>query len=95
MTACKSNLKNVGTALEMYSTDNEGVYPASLPSLMPQYLKTVPTCPSARKDTYSASYASHSAPDFYTFFCGGQNHLAASTTANYPQFSSRFGLIER
>ena len=27
LTACKSNLKNIGTALEMYSTDHAGRYP--------------------------------------------------------------------
>ena len=27
LTACKSNLKNIATALEMYSTDNSGQYP--------------------------------------------------------------------
>ena len=34
LTACKSNLKNIGTALEMYSTDNSAVIrPRSKPAL--------------------------------------------------------------
>ena len=30
LTACKSNLKNVGTALEMYAVDHNGRYPTQL-----------------------------------------------------------------
>ena len=29
LTSCKSNLKNIGTALEMYFTDHNGQYPHS------------------------------------------------------------------
>lgn len=41
---CRSNLKNIGTALEMYSTDFEGRYPRELGQLTPNYLKTIPNC---------------------------------------------------
>ena len=30
LTACKSNLKNIGTAMEMYSTDWGGKYPTAI-----------------------------------------------------------------
>lgn len=43
-TACRSNLKNLGTALEMYSTDHEGRFPAALSALTPGYLKSLPRC---------------------------------------------------
>jgi len=54
---CHNNLKNVGIALEMYSTDFAGRYPkddpehwyteeASLRQLTPNYLRAIPTCPS-------------------------------------------------
>ncbi len=54
---CLSNLKDVGTAMEMYSTDYAGRYPmvpgsrqftdqlVPLAQLKPGYLKAVPTCP--------------------------------------------------
>lgn len=58
--ACKSNLKNIGTALEMYSTDWGGKYPATLEVLSPNYLKIIPECPRAGKDTYSSSYSKSS-----------------------------------
>lgn len=95
LTACKSHLKNVGTALEMYSTDNGGLYPPSLAALTPNYLKTVPTCPSAGSDTYSPTFRRARGPDVYTFVCAGQNHTGAGVTGDYPQYSSVQGLIER
>jgi competence protein ComGC len=57
LTACKSNLKNIGTALEMYSTDWGARYPPSVALLTPNYLKTMPICPDASEDTYSRSYS--------------------------------------
>lgn len=42
---CYSNLKNIGTALEMYSADWSGKYPKSLYALTPNYLKQLPVCP--------------------------------------------------
>ena len=50
VTACKSNLKNIATALEMYSTDYGGRFPTAIASggaLTPNYLRTLPTCPAA------------------------------------------------
>lgn len=96
LTACKSNLKNLGTALEMYSTDNYGRYPKSLASLTPNYLKVIPNCPSARKDTYSDSFQSFwdgKKLDSYTINCQGNNHGSASVAPNYPVYSSYTGLI--
>ncbi len=56
LTACKSNLKNFGTALEMYAYDHAGRYPSSATQLTPNYLKTLPKCPTAGRDTYSSTY---------------------------------------
>lgn len=106
LTACKSNLKNLATACEMYSTDNKGHYPSSVSLLTPNYLKVIPNCPAAGADTYSATY--QSAPPSedksaeaetmgaYTFYCRGKNHeKASSTPENFPQYSSYQGLIDR
>lgn len=94
-TACKSNLKNIGTALEMYSTDASGRYATGLANLTPNYLKTIPTCPSAGSNTYTAGYTSASNPDAYSVVCSGTNHTAVDALANYPQYNSVQGLIER
>lgn len=60
-TACKSNVKNIATALEMYASDNAGQYPLALSKLVSSdrknsYLYAIPTCPAAGKDTYSSTY---------------------------------------
>ncbi len=62
LTACKSNLKNIGTGLEMYNTDWTGRYPHAMGALTPNYLKTIPQCPSAGIDPYSKSYVKESVP---------------------------------
>lgn len=53
-TGCLSNLKDIATALEMYSSDY-GVFPSSLEALTPDYLKSIPECPPTGKNTYSGS----------------------------------------
>jgi len=96
-TACKSNLKNIGTALEMYSTDNSGRFPTNPSTLTPNYLKSIPTCPSVGTVSYTtAGFTSVSVPDAYTVVCSGaSNHSGAGYGANYPQYTSTQGLVER
>lgn len=48
---------NVAMTLDMYATDNHGLYPDALAQVTPKYLKTIPTCPSVGRDTYSAGYS--------------------------------------
>ncbi|MCA9796795.1 MAG: hypothetical protein KC910_33525, partial [Candidatus Eremiobacteraeota bacterium] len=90
-TACKSNLKNIATACEMYSTDWSGRYPSKLDLLTPNYLKTIPTCPEAGKDTYSASYQVGTYPDSYRFACEGKHH--SEVASEDPYYTSDQGLI--
>jgi hypothetical protein len=47
---CKSNLKNIGTALEMYSSDYGGRNPDSLQKLVPRYLASIPTYDGPRRN---------------------------------------------
>ena len=100
-TACKSNLKNIGTALEMYSSDWSGKYPSSLTVLTPKYLKAFPECPPAGEFTYRARFGPN-APfnpdhyeDYYYVECYGENHTPISITGNYPAYNGIQGLIER
>lgn len=93
VTACKSNLKNIGTALEMYSTDNAGRFPTGLGPLVPNYLRVMPTCPSAGRDTYSRSYEAASNPDAYTVCCEGPHHAGAGLPPDYPKYTSTQGLL--
>ena len=95
VTGCKSNLKNIGTALEMYSTDAGGRFPTALARLTPNYLKAVPTCPSTGTRTYTSGYAAASNPDSYTVVCAGTNHGGVGLSTNYPQYNSVTGLVEK
>lgn len=101
LTACKSNLKNIGTALEMYSTDWSGHYPRNLATLTPNYLKTIPECPRAGRATYRLTIGLN-APlndgpfeDYYLVECMGESHTNVSVPANYPKYTGIEGLIDR
>jgi prepilin-type N-terminal cleavage/methylation domain-containing protein len=101
-TACQSNMKNIGTALEMYSVDHQGEYPADLTAgtagagdkLMPDYMATLPQCPAASADTYAGAYVQTRVPaDAYSFRCTGGNHTTITGTGTeFPQYSSAKGL---
>ena len=85
LTACKSNCKILATGLEMYATENAGRYPVSMSLLTAgHYLKVIPTCPTAGKETYSPSYKFEvakrdkagkvvSGRDYFEFCCSGDN----------------------
>ena len=96
---CKENLKNLGTAMEMYSTDWSGRYPSAFVKLTPNYLKTIPECPAAEKDTYSSTYqmrkGDHGDYEIYEVFCSGPNHVKVGVPADYPRYNGEVGLIER
>ncbi|MDQ7824946.1 MAG: protein kinase [Candidatus Eremiobacteraeota bacterium] len=92
LTACKSNLKNLGTAMEMYSTDNAGRYPPALSFVTPNYLKVIPTCASAGESTYRYIYTV--IPDTYTLWCSGSFHKSVTNKQDFPQYDSVQGLIE-
>lgn len=96
-TQCQANCKNIGTALEMYSTDNAGHYPTTaMTQLQPDYLRHIPECASAGTNTvYTSSYTANFNPDAYTFWCAGTNHSAVGVEQNYPQYNSTEGLKPR
>lgn len=103
LTMCKSNLKNLGTALEIYSTDHAGRYPISLNEVIPKYLKALPICPTAGYSTYRATFGLK-APfntgdyqDYYYLECTGAHHHEAGygVEPNFPAYNAIDGLIER
>ncbi|MBT9585694.1 prepilin-type N-terminal cleavage/methylation domain-containing protein [bacterium] len=104
LTACKSNCKNIATAMEMYASDNGGRYPtpAGAPDALltaGNYLKLIPTCPSAGSNTYSATYTVAQTPDGFSYNCAGNNHGKAytgftGTANNYPQYDAEQGLLD-
>lgn len=94
LVACTTNLKNIGTAMELYTVDYKGRYPTSMAILTPNYLKTIPECPVAGSDTYSSAYTFGVLPDSFDVFCEGSFHVGFTST-DYPRFNSGQGLIER
>jgi hypothetical protein len=88
LSGCESNLKAIAVQLELYSADHGGKYPATLHELVPKYLKAIPSCPVAKKDTYSASYKGGGAT--YSMCCAGHNH--PEVAANMPAYDSTNGL---
>ncbi|MCW5872921.1 MAG: hypothetical protein KIS61_37085, partial [Candidatus Eremiobacteraeota bacterium] len=85
---CTQNLKGIATGLEMYASDHSGRYPASLQELVPKYLQSIPACPAARRDTYSASWRVAGGEGFY-MCCAGNNHADFGLKANEPTCSAR------
>ncbi|MBT9583846.1 hypothetical protein IV102_10910 [bacterium] len=98
--ACKSNCKNIATALEMYASDNKGRYPRHLTRLIRgNYLRKIPTCPTAGRDTYSQSYRISVNPDSFSYYCTGNNHAKAysgfrADSTNYPKYDAEQGIID-
>ena len=86
--SCRYNCEMLGTVLEMYATDNQGLFPRGLGELVPGYLKSIPTCPAAEKDTYSLSYQVSPDLDAYTISCKGRNHDAAGLGEDSPSYNS-------
>lgn len=100
LTACKSNLKNLATALEMYREDHQGRLPGSLEELTgPKYLTVLPTCPSyGWQPSYSYRVRPGKAGMEYEMMCLG-NHENAYTgfdgdKRGLPQYRSQDGLID-
>lgn len=99
LTACKSNLKNIGTAAEMYSADHNGRYPTAQTDFTKAggqsgsgYLKVLPMCPTTPDKGYH--YAAQSNPDFYYVYCADADHTQAGIfkAKGWPQFDSQMGL---
>ena len=92
-TACSANLKNIATALEMWRSDNGGDLPKNLNLLAPNYLRTIPTCPSGETARfYLSSYKIDNGE--YSVRCRS-DHSKAGCRAGYPLYTSQRGLIKK
>jgi hypothetical protein len=81
---CGSQLKNIGTALEMYYADYKR-YPETLQALTPDYLAALPSCPSPGSPGYGYSLEDGR----YLVMCRGRNH----GHRDYPRYTGTEGLI--
>lgn len=62
-TACETNLRNLATAVQTYSSGNYGRYPTQLSDATPGYIQAIPTCPSCSSNTYRSGYGVASNPE--------------------------------
>jgi len=89
--ACKSNLKNLSTALQLYNNDNDAKYPTTLNMITPTYMNVIPRCPAAQSDY---GYDHEEITEVYTVYCSGTNHSVLLVPADQPYWSSASGLSE-
>ncbi len=98
LAGCESNIKCLATALDMYATDNMGVYPPSLDKITESnpdggYMKIIPICPASRLKC-SYGYIVSTNPNNFTMWCKGVNtHWNAGGSDGYPQYTPGQGLI--
>jgi serine/threonine protein kinase len=94
---CEHNMMRIGKALQSYRAQH-GRYPSSLPEDALRKIR----CPAAKTQNYL--YSVNEKAGRYTAWCSGSNHLgdpkwtrspAYKTGANFPQYSSVFGLLHR
>lgn len=96
-TNCLSNCRNIETALTIYYNNNYEKYPPALTLLTPDYLRTIPTCPSGKLKSggNAATYRVSRNLRAYTFCCGGLNHSDVGAERNYPRCDSIEGLFAK
>jgi prepilin-type N-terminal cleavage/methylation domain-containing protein len=71
LAACESNEKNIATSLQMYATDWNGNFPSvSPPNLTPNYMQTIPTCPS-NGAAYNYTWTSSTPVTDFALYQGG------------------------
>ena len=107
LVACKSNLKNIATAIEMYGTDFEDSLPPKMESLTPNYLRTIPQCPAYGDDTSvpmwfisppgNRDYVYQLKGDEFEVYCTGEKHRAAKVfSKDFPRlYSDSRGITEK
>ncbi len=103
LAACESNIKNIATALEMYHTDYNNLYPDSLEKILEPsgngYMKCIPECPNKKtvivpcgKKPPAYEYIVSKDYKNYTIWCNG-THKGAGLNAGYPQYTPGQGLF--
>jgi Tfp pilus assembly protein PilE len=91
LVGCVSNLRNLATAQNQFIVENRK-YPDTLAELTPRYIASIPTCPSARADTYSTGYVRVEDPDRFTLHCKGTNHDDKRLGADEPWYNFDVGV---
>ena len=97
---CKSNIKDLAMAMEMYATDYDSHYPANLGQLTPNYLREIPQCRRYFQTSYHLQIGLNNlgnvqeADHYFLISCVGSNHLGVLPVKDYPKINSDFVLME-
>lgn len=103
LAACESNIKNIATALEMYHTDYNKLYPDSLEKILEPsgngYMKCIPECPNKKtgivpwgKKPHAYEYIVSKDHKNFTISCPGIHEYAGVKTG-YPKYDPGQGLF--
>lgn len=100
--ACLQSTKNIATALESYSIDNDHQYPANLNLLtLPvsgvAYISSLPTCASAPGAQYQTGYVVSPDSKVFTISCPGIHYaqLPGEIRQYFPQYRNNGEMIDR
>lgn len=101
-TQCQYNLNTIAQALKSYADKNGGRFPRKLTDLTPDHIREIPQCSGYMaklkflkfkrlkyEDTYKVSDDGRA----FTFYCPGGEHDVVGVKENYPQYTSKKGLI--
>lgn len=82
---CRTNLRELSSALEIYANYNDAYYPDSLDKLVPKYIKSIPTCPDSGTDSYShPSYMSSKKQGYLPRILCRNRHAGIDDRNNKP-----------
>lgn len=97
LTLCKTNLKQIATAIERYQADHQEPLTSAqlLNALKPDYLSQMPICPAARESTYVVVLSRLEDGSEVLVKCSGGHHADLGIPEDHPAYSSVEGLIER
>lgn len=91
LTQCKTNLRDLGKAMEKYSNDWDGHYPTELEKLVPKYIAEVPTCPNSGSRYQllvglGAPGNEANFDEYFDLYCEGRHHEEAGLGKDQPSF---------
>jgi len=90
-TVCKNEIKKIYIAYDMYSADNNGVYPENLGKLIGPYLPKEPKCPVSSTNTYICEFNENKTS--FKIYCKGKNHFSVIHEENGPAYGVSSGLV--
>lgn len=92
---CESNLLLISQALDSYKTTH-GELPMNRHQLVPDYLQSLPVCPSVGIDTYRvafgrrAGYGDPEDDNYYLIRCTGMEH---DCEPGFPAYDTKWGML--